>query len=576
MGMLYSTEELAWHTGHYLTLSRYKRAAKSKNAAAASYRNSAFLVVPQSSSTKVAIPRSPSRSISQDPEENRSFEYFQLHTLPMWTEFFPSELWSRTILQLSHAEPAIRHGILALSTMHARYESITPLSTPNAVDAAFLQYTQAVNHSNALLRAHQAGKVSLDMVLIACIIFTSYENVAGNYRAASMHLKNGLRILDQNRNMPGARKTALQDDIANVLYRLDVQAMTFSDNASNYEYRMDEIPACPEIPPIYLDNSAARDDLVGILRCMMWAMGIIEEDHSVAQDPQWYRVHDQILSALNAWDVVFETYRQSLTTLWQHDPKIYAGNTLLRISALTIRTIVGAKAGVWSEMAWDAYLDNFTAIVDLAETIPLLKPQSRAPSLSRGSSPAPYFSPLPHGGDNQAFDAPPDYHSSSSFSPSFELSPIVPLFVVACRCRDPTTRRRAITLLLRYRRREGVWDSLGAGMVAAQCMKKEEALSSTEYLNFEDPCFLARNPGMNFASDVPEYRRVRNVSVEVKIVQGRIDLEYSMTTGEKVSERQIIYESRGDRGVWRDGVVGTRMEGVDRAFDGGEIAGLEI
>ncbi|KAF2828604.1 hypothetical protein CC86DRAFT_437976 [Ophiobolus disseminans] len=541
------------------TCDGYNHVVRPKKAgylAAASYRNSAFLVVPQRP-VQHAISKNPSRNLSQNPKENRSFEYFQLHTLPMWTEFFASELWSQTILQLSHTQPAIKHGILALSTMHERYESITPIFTSSSSDFAFVQYTQAVKHSNALLRAHQDGKVSLEMVLIACIIFTCYENLAGNYHAAAMHLKNGLRILEQNKPQ---KKNESQDVIANILYRFDLQAMTFSDDASCYHYGIEMAPACPHIPDVYETNSAARDDLVNLLRCMMWSVGVVEQNPEAAKHPAWHRLHGDISIALTQWERVFETYRQQLPLADQRDPKIYAGNTLLRMSALTVRIIMGAGAGLRSEMAWDAFIPHFKTVVDLAETIPLLHPRSSntPPSTSRPIRPSPTttFPPLASGqysfmSTPNPIPPPPAKSPSpapSFFSPSFELSPIVPLFIVSCRCRDPLIRRRAISLLLYYRRREGVWDSLSAGMVAAQCMKKEENMCEAADVDFSDARFLARSSSVNCAADVREECRVRRIAVAVKVVRGRIDLVYSLTTGERVGERQVIYESRGDGG----------------------------
>jgi hypothetical protein len=51
-------------------------------------------------------------------------------------------------LQLSYDEPAIKHGILALNTMHENLESGTPGT------AALFQYIRVVCHSNRLLTAH--------------------------------------------------------------------------------------------------------------------------------------------------------------------------------------------------------------------------------------------------------------------------------------------------------------------------------------------------------------------------------------------------------------------------------------
>ena len=151
----------------------------------------------------------------------------------------------------------------------------------------------------------------------------------------------------------------------------------------------------------------------------------------------------------------------------------------------------------------------------------------------------------PSPGSNRSSIPPTSPHQPTSFSPSFELSPIVPLFIVASRCRDPFIRRRALNLLLNCRRREGVWDSFGAGMVALQCMKKEEGLPSVSEIPYSIP-----SPTIRASSDVPEHRRVRAIVVAVKVVDGKIDLAYSMTTGESVRE-EVVYESRGEVGTSR-------------------------
>jgi hypothetical protein len=223
-------------------------------------------------SRQPAISRSPSICLSLELQENRSFHYFRVYTLPRWTEFFDSELWSRTVLQLSHEEPAIKYGILALSTMHENVERGTPGTTSNI---ALVQYMQAVRHSNKLLSAYQESKVaSVEKILIACTIFTCFENLAGNFAAANMHLRNGLRISEQHRTEKGLRRTEDQEAIGNVLVRFDLQAMTFSDDTSPYRSGLHHAPDVPTIPKEgYTQNERARDDLVALSRCMLWAAG---------------------------------------------------------------------------------------------------------------------------------------------------------------------------------------------------------------------------------------------------------------------------------------------------------------
>lgn len=536
------------------------KAKKDSHAVAASHRNSAFLVLPQRAAT-TKIVRSPSRSLSPDPKENRSFEYFQTRTLPMWTEFFDSNLWSRTVLQLSHDEPAIKHGILALSIMHERYESVAPLDTSVSHDFAFVQYMLALKYSNELLAAYQSGNASLEMVLITCIIFTSYENLTGNYKIAGMHLQNGLRILDEHKHKKESGAHVSLGEIANSLYRFDLEAMTFSDNASRYDYELDMAPMCPQIQDRYTRNDAARDDLVGILRCMMWLSGVADCYPSATEHIEWLRIHRETTNAIKQWEVVFTEYQRNLPIQGLAEPRLYAGNTLLKMAVITTRIIMGSGAGTRTEMAWDPFIADFKTIVDLAETIPVLRTSSAVsspaplpagirpirpkpcsasstPTLISSESLTSVFSQLP-------ISQPPTLRQQPShFSPSYELSPIVPLFIVACRCRDPLIRRRAIVLLLSYRRREGVWDSYGAGMVALQCMLKEENIEVNHSLKFENEAVEMRGK-VKGCRDVPEAARVRDIFVEVKVVEGKIDLVYSMTTGEECKQQQLFYESRG-------------------------------
>ncbi|KAF1959560.1 hypothetical protein CC80DRAFT_590776 [Byssothecium circinans] len=524
--------------------------------ASASYRNPSFLVLPLGQAPPTSVPRSPPQTLSLDAMENRSFYYFQSHTLPKWTEFFDSELWSQKVLQLSHSEPAIKHGILALSSMHEKFE--TTLANSKTDNFAFEQYMEAVKHSNNLISGHEQHGRDVEKVLIACIIFTCYENLAGNYRAANMHLGSGLRILAQHRRNLAAKvqTTAALEPIADVLYRFDLQAMTFSDNASPYDYGFDHPPSCPSIPPLYTKNSHARNDLVGLLRCMMWVSGVANINPQAAENSTWLKLYTELIGALNSWDRTFELYQKNVPRHEQGDPKIYAGNTLLKMYSIFARTTVAAGAGGRSEMTWDAFVDSFKTIIDLAETLPILtqpvssppasqtplrtptptptvpsssswsyreiapNPATATPSPPPGTSTlvfsaSPSISPSPSDPKPEPRSSPttsPTPHPKSrptSFSPSFELSPIVPLFVTACRCRDPIIRRRAVALLLNCRRREGVWDSYGAGLVALQYVKLEEGMDQAVDLGRMN--WLPLKEGCGECGDVEEMGRVRDV-----------------------------------------------------------------
>jgi len=473
-------------------------------------------------------------------------------------------------MQLSHVEPAIKHGILALSTMHERFENTTPIFSSKSNDFAFVQYMRAVKHSNDLLAAHSQGKVDVEKVLIACIIFTCYENLAGNYRAANMHLRNGLLILNQHKRSIGPDvQTESQESIGNVLYRFDLQAMTFSDNTSPYDYGFDNPPECPQIPGMYTKNSAARNDLVALMRCMLWVSGIANINPNATDNPIWLQLYTQVVKSFEPWERAFDLFQKNMPPHEQGDPKVYAGNTLLKMSFIMARIIMGSGAGTRTEMAWDMFSNSFKTIVDLAETLPTLtpgapqsSPQSTTPP-SRAETPQPHAprhrsiapspatpsAPSPTGPSTTTFFSDPSPPTSSqaaspseyaipstpkrrppSFSPSFELSPIVPLFLTACRCRDPVLRRRAVAILLNCRRREGVWDSYGAGLVALQCIKIEEGIDQNVEVGTDN--WLRFSPKCKDSSDVEERRRVQELFVSVNMADRQIGVNYLMRSGD--------------------------------------------
>lgn len=301
------------------------------------------------------------------PMKTAPFFYFRTRTLPQWTEFFDSELWSEQILQLSHHEPAIKHGLLALSTLHERFERTSQGTSAQQSDYALVQYMQAVRHSNKLLTDHKHGKVPVEKVLLACIIFVCYENLAGNYASAAMHLQNGLRILAQHQSelSKNAAISTQQDSIANVLFRFDFQAMTFSDMSSPYKYDKSYRPACPNIPAIYTSTASARNDLVELLRFVMWIYGIFDPDieSDPYSNPVFIAASARLLTCFQAWVIAFEAYAASLPSSALQKPKTYAGITLLRIYGAMYQVMAQDAAG--SEMRWDAHLSSFRTIVEI-------------------------------------------------------------------------------------------------------------------------------------------------------------------------------------------------------------------
>ncbi|KAL1799746.1 hypothetical protein ACET3X_000088 [Alternaria dauci] len=342
--------------------------------------------------------------------------------------------------------------------------------------------------------------------------------------------------------------------------------MIFSDDTSPYEWGLNttqEIPVMVSSEDGYKNIEAARDDLVRMSRCLLWASGNLYKELPDVEKKDIREMYGTMIRGLIVWQRKFGiSERKSMDGIGRDtaskkgdEEKARNGKTLLRIYAIMVRTLVTAGAGLTSEMAWDSYIDDFRETVELAETLPMLKPQ---PSVSP-TPPTPESQPQPQASTSSphltvTFNFNTTYPVSNhtcypqsftsrlapqTFSPSFELSLIVPLFLIATRCRDPLVRRRALALLLNYRRREGVWDSLAAGMVAAQVLKQEEGILDAE-LSEGNWLSMGR---VERAEDVKEEKRLGDLFVRVEMREGgagAIEMRYDRSDGEKLKEETIL------------------------------------
>jgi hypothetical protein len=85
-------------------------------------------------------------------------------------------------------------------------------------------------------------------------------------------------------------------------------------------------------------------------------------------------------------------------------------------------------------------------------------------------------------------------------------------------------------MLLNCRRREGVWDSFGAGMVAVNTTKLEEGLSDTVELGPDN--WLPLGSKVTKCSAVPEEKRVGEIFVSVNMNERQIGCNYMMRNGD--------------------------------------------
>lgn len=375
-----------------------------------------------------ALTRSPSSSnpLSRpvSPNDTTYFDLFRRATVPGTCSIFPSSVWAEGVMQLAHAEPAVWHATVALGTLHQR-ESLG-LGGP---DAARLARRAEAHYGRAMALAAELD--SSTKVVTLSILLVAAANMLDRFSDMQTHIMSSLRIISQD----GARTPTLRA-LCGSLVRIDVQAMTYSESTSPYPYEQSTVVSTVDA----LLASPFPDDLsYETLSSEMFAIArgfFILDDNlltGVVPHGPWITKLDALIRRLAVWESKMASYEVS------HHPTHGQMTTrvCLRLFHVTMRTVIHATS-FGPESRWDPFLGNFEYSVRLAATI-----------VSR-------------------------LRAGSSLSLSLEPGLIIPLWMVAHRCRHWGLRHAALDILSNTRRVEGMWRSDATAKVLAAMVAVEE------------------------------------------------------------------------------------------------------
>ncbi|KAG5659241.1 hypothetical protein KAF25_000443 [Fusarium avenaceum] len=448
-------------------------------------------------------PRHGSSSRSPTPPNLSLFDVFRTLTAPSTAAFIPSQFWTRELLQLAHSEPAVWHATLALGALHQRHELNWQGHGFHTSEGLWAQaaenYGRAISHARDVKDPIRLLSLSLALV--------SITHMTGRWADSQVHIMAGHRLLNQ------AGHSVATSSAAEVLTRLDLHAMTFSDSSAPYPYK--EAPSRVWIDEVMLKTfklesyAQAGTALFGLMRRIMmlgertahWDEQAISNDQQMLEDT---------IQDLVAWEYKMGQFEMSHPK--SHDQR---GAVSIRLYHTLLRTFLVAGA-FGLEMRWDNLLGLYERILTLAETLWSYTPNCNV-------------------------------HSPLSLEPGV----IVPVFMVAQRCRHPWLRRRAISFLHKIKRQEGMWFSDGAAVVSQRIMEiegqayfesdlgKEETpwRIGTENMPWEawssiDLQKLPANTSWAGIEKVPEEKRMRETMVMVLTEEKRIELSLIMSSVE--------------------------------------------
>ena len=418
-------------------------------------------------------------------EERRSYHFFRMKSVTEMVGVQDAAFWHDFLLQFGHSEPAVKHALVAIASLHESLEASNYDIPTQQNDAARKLRTYSLNYYNKAITSLVANKSErwehLATTLILCLLFLVFEEFQSGYVHCATHLSNGLAMWEQwklassnfeeYRKIPASTTNLINHHIGPIFTRMFAQAATFMDSR---EHTCQGVPwsvkvTQPTIPEPFTTLTEARTSLDAFMRWMLFCLG--NEDKM--RGPEAFK---KLKCTLEAWMQALDALTESKGEVSQQDLKaIHVMMIYYHVSFIMMHGYL-----VTGELAYDEHIERFQTIIDLAQD-----------TLSTSEQ-------RPH---EQKLDF------------SFDLGITPPLYFVATHCRDPLIRRAALALIQFSHRRTGAWNADHSAKCAEEIIKIEESHSKN----------------LRSCKDVPESSRVRKVFADVQFDQGWIKMQYVKT-----------------------------------------------
>ncbi|KAG4427536.1 hypothetical protein IFR05_016979 [Cadophora sp. M221] len=449
--------------------------------------------MPQFNNTALSLIYTPTTASNLTTDEASGFAFFRARTVFEIQGVFRSSLWERLVLQISHQESAILHAAIAVGIVH-RDQSDTQAARQNAFyhgldkrqSAGLRQYVKAIEFLRTRIDAvHEAGdEKANDVALMCCLLFVCLELLWGKQMSALNHLGTGLKILTSRG--PSAlgkggtlklkpQSEDLVDQLSGSFARLDFESTMFGQRSPRLHF----MPSGLSNRRLYVPSSfesifEARRYMDILSSAMLRFRGRLLEIVSqtplppeVPLDPLFRYLWDHastrsvdltdypavfselgvLRDNLAVWSSALETFKATLRTHQDQLPSLI----LLELQHFYANFLL-STCQTTKEMVCDSFNDQFDKVVRLARQYLELQ------------------------------------FAEGKTTPVFALdSGIIPaLYLTAYKCRCPSIRREAISLMAQAPCQEGMWDGKVVAKFMNQVTELEEGRASTAVLDSSD------------------------------------------------------------------------------------------
>ncbi|KAK5065819.1 hypothetical protein LTR69_003369 [Exophiala sideris] len=365
-------------------------------------------------------------------DEDRAFAFFGQMAGPALSGHSESYFWTNVVMQLSHREPAVRHAVVAVSSLYEKFQDVvkTPISAP--------ANPLALRHYNAAIKELRSTRDET-VVLVVCALFICIEFLQGNHQSAIEHCRSGILVL----NKADTSLVWARDHLVPMFCRIGLFPFFFGCTASSF-------PSVAGLDPISSTCFSSITDAQSTLDVILsTSIRFIRNSDSYRLGelrhttiPTWIREkQDSLVISLNEWRCAFSEFRTSNIDLLTC--------CLLQMKFLVVQIWVNVALDK-SEMVYDQHIDKFQSIIDLA---------SQA-SLSRSQAPRPR----------------PSFIFDMGFTPL--------LYFVAMKCRNLSIRLAALSFMTTLGiARETLWDLNTMYRVARRLIEIEHGIDLNSLQN---------------------------------------------------------------------------------------------
>lgn len=385
-------------------------------------------------------------AIHQVLDDNVQYLEFYHHcAVPAISSTFDRDFWSRIPMRMAQTELSVRHALIALSYL-TKTETGTLKDARSGLVAAskqkimLLHYNKAVQH---LVQRMSEESYSAEVGLVCCLLFICLEFLRGNYDTAMEHYKSGLSIVTAYKNRLPTRSITssppnlVEDTLLPIFSRNMATAIIYGLPTEQVWYsthypKGDQECVFKTVKDAELSAHNIRN--MGLILTRILGTKVIMGEQHLEDELQLQR---DCLEHHSTWLRALERLERE-KPLSKED--VVAANFLK--AAHFIIQIFTARIILHAQSDFDQHLEEFKAVIRHSRFV-LDSMEEKTPN-----APGAKF--------------------------TFDMGMIPGLYMTACRCRCPVTRREALALLERDMPREGLWDAQQHAMVARRLIELEE------------------------------------------------------------------------------------------------------